>query len=103
MFSFFRRMNRQDRLLQAYRDVFNLENDSARLVFENLIEVTGWTQDTYAPGLDPAAVAFREGRKVAVNHILTCLHYNEDHVGRMNVLLDAKERQIAMLNTYPGV
>ena len=103
MFSFFRRMNRQARLLQAYRDVFNLENESARLVLEDLIEVTGWTQDTYTPGLDHAVTAFREGRKVAVNHILTCLHYDPDHIGRMNVLLDAKERQMAAINTYPGV
>ena len=103
MFRFFRRMSKQDKLLQAYRDVFNLEIESSRLVLEDLIEECGWAQSTYEQGMDPAAVAFMEGRKVAINHILTCLHYDEDHIGRMNMLLDAKERQIAAMNTYPGV
>ena len=98
MFSFFRRLKNNARLLQAYREVFNLENEAARLVLDDLIAETGWAQDTYAEGLEPAVVAFREGRKVAVKRILTCLHYDEDHIGRMNVLLDHKERQA--LNQY---
>lgn len=100
MFAYFRRMKGQARLLQAYKDVFRQDSDSVRLVLEDLIDTAGWTQSSYEPGMDASAVAFREGRKAVINHLLACLKYDEDYIGRINVLLDAKERQIARLNYY---
>lgn len=99
MIAYFKRMRNQTRLLQAYKDVF-YNGESAKLVLEDLIDVSGWSEGSYEQGMDSSAVAFREGRKAVINHILACMHYDEDYIGRINVLLEAKERRIARLNQY---
>lgn len=101
MLNRFRQLRGKTALLQAYKDVFGAaDNPAARLILDDLVDITGFAQPSYLPGLDAAAVAYREGQKAVINHILTCLKYDEDYVGRLNILLDAAERQIARLTQY---
>lgn len=96
--NFFRKLNRKGRLLQSYKTVFS--GDDAKLVLENLVDEAEWCRDSYMAGRDAAAMAYQEGKKAMVNHILTCLGYDEDYIGRINILLAAKERQVARINNY---
>ena len=100
MLNRFRQLRGKTALLQAYKDVFGQDNAAVNLVLADLVDVSGFAQPSYVPGLDPAAVAYREGQKAVINHILTCLAYDEDYVGRLNILLDAAERQISRLTQY---
>ena len=100
MLNRFRQLRGKTALLQAYKDEFSQDSAAVKLVLADLVDVSGFAQPSYVPGLDPAAVAYREGQKAVINHILTCLCYDEDYVGRLNILLDAAERQIARLTQY---
>ena len=100
MLNRFRQLRGKTALLQAYKDVFAQDSEAAKLVLADLVDVSGFAQASYVPGLDPAAVAYREGQKAVINHILTCLRYDEEYVGRLNILLDAAERQISRLTQY---
>ena len=104
MLNRFRQLRGRTALLRAYKDVFGAADGpiaaAAKLVLDDLVDVSGFAQPSYLPGLDPAAVAYREGQKAVLGHILACLHYDEDYIGRLNILLDAAERQIANLTRY---
>ena len=100
MSALFRALRGQDKLLQAYKDVFREDDPAVKLVLADLVDATGFAQPSYQQGLDPAAVAYREGLKAVINHILVRVECDFDYVGRINILLDAQERQIARLNNY---
>lgn len=92
--SILRKLRGKARILQAYRAVFLADETAGRTVLDDLIQMSGaGSLSSYMPGNDPATVAYREGRKSVVNHILACLHYDEGYVGRVNMLLDARDRQ----------
>ena len=100
MSALFRGLRGQDKLLQAYKDVFRKDDPAVKLVLADLIDAAGFAQPSYMQGMDHAAVAYREGLKAVINHILVRIECDVDYVGRINILLDAQERQIARLTQY---
>lgn len=89
----FRKLKNKAGLMQAYKTVFCADEKAGQKVLDDLVTMSGFVELSYTPGRDAATVAFREGQKSVINHILTHLHYDEDYIGRINMLLEIKEQQ----------
>ena len=96
----FKRLKGKAGLLQAYKDVFCVNEAATRKVLDDLIDAANFNNPSYVPGRDPLDMAYREGQKAIVYRILACLRYDEDYMGRINMLLEAKERQILNQEYY---
>ena len=64
MSALFRLLRGQDKLLQAYKDVFREDDPAVKLVLADLVDAAGFAQPSYMRGLDPAAVAYRDPIRV---------------------------------------
>lgn len=91
---FLRQLRDKKRLLEAYRTVFFSDEKAGKVVLDNLINISKVAGlSSYAPGSDAMQMAYDEGRKSMINHILTYLHYDVDYIARINMILESRDRQ----------